>query len=424
MQLAGRPGYRWVILVLGFLGIFGAAGLSRFGYSAVLPDMQRALNLSGAQAGSLASWNLAGYAIMALAGGFLAARLGARKVVTAGMFITGVGLFATAWVDGLVEASAYRFITGLGNGMVMAPSVALLSSWFPTRQRGLASAFASSGTGLGLVVAGPTVPALVQAYSQNGWRVAWYLFAAVAVFMGVLTLIFGRDRPQNQLAGTARTTSSSKSRDTKTGAAQSGLRSDLRAVLGSSYSWHLGLIYFMYGFSYLIYYTFFQKRLTVDLGVQPTTAGSLFLLAGLASIACGVLWGVVSDRLGRGAALALVLGVQATASLLFAIRPTTATLVISALIFGSAVFSVPGLIGAACGDRFGSRLAFASLGFVSVFIGAGQATGPYVGGVLEDIFGSLGPSYLLAAGVAAVGSVAAILLPDARQRTSEQRTPG
>ena len=418
MQLTSRPGYRWVILALAFLGIFAAAGLSRFGYSAVLPDMQRALGLTGAQAGSLASWNLVAYSLMALAGGFLAARFGARKVVTVGMFVTAGGLFATGWVHGLAEASVYRFLTGLGNGMVMAPSVALLSSWFSPRHRGLASAFASSGTGLGLVVAGPTVPVLMRASAQDGWRIAWWVFSAVALFMGILTLLFERDRPQNVPAGSLSPVENPKTEKSRTPPGTWSLGPDLRTVLGSLYSWHLGVIYFMYGFSYLIYYTFFQKRLIADLGVEPTAAGSLFLLAGAASVVGGVLWGAASDRLGRGTALAQVLTVQAVASLLFAIRPVTATLVFSALIFGSAVFSVPGLIGAACGDRFGSRLAFASLGFVTVFIGAGQASGPYVGGVFEDLFGSLGPSYLLAAGVAALGAVAALFLPDARQKVS------
>lgn len=76
---------------------------------------------------------------------------------------------------------------------------------------------------------------------------------------------------------------------------------------------------------------------------------------------------------------------------------------------------MPGLMGAACGDRFEARLAFASFGFVTVFIGVGQTLGPYVGGLLEDISGTLSTSYLLSAGVFVLGSVAAWLLPDARK---------
>ncbi len=407
MRLTRSPSYRWVILAVAFLGIFGAAGLSRFGYSAVLPDMQKTLGLSGAESGSLASWNLAGYTIMALVGGFLASRFGARKVVTIGMVVTAAGMLLTGLSANLATASAARLLTGLGNGVVMAPSVMLISSWFDTRQLGLASAIASSGTGLGLVVAGPLVPRIIADSGEAGWRISWYVFAAVALFMALLTVILGRDRPY-------RAPGADPPQDATRRTQRKSIRSDLREVLRSRYAWHLGLIYVLYGFAYLIYYTFFQKRLTTDLGLSAGTAGTLFLIAGAASLVCGSFWGAFSDRVGRGRALAAIFVSEAVAACLLAFRPGSAGLVISAVIFGSGVFSVPGLMGAACGEHFETRLAFASFGFVTVFIGIGQTLGPYVGGLLEDKSGTLSTSYLLSAGVFVVGAVVALLLPDAR----------
>jgi predicted MFS family arabinose efflux permease len=235
------------------------------------------------------------------------------------------------------------------------------------------------------------------------------LFAAVALFMALLTVILERDRPYQSPPE-----SGPRKPEKMT------VRVDLRRVLRTRYAWHLGFIYLLYGFAYLIYYTFFQKRLTADLGVSSETAGGLFLIAGAASLAFGVLWGAVSDRIGRGRALAAILALDAVAACLFALRPGLAGLVFSAVIFGSGVFSVPGLMGAACGDRFGARLAFTSFGFVTVFIGMGQTIGPYVGGLLEDRFASLGPSYLLSAAIFVVGAVAAFLLPDPRESCGAQ----
>ena len=399
--------YRWVILAVAFLAIFGAAGLSRFGYSAVLPDMQKTLHLTSAEAGSLASWNLAGYTIMALIGGFLAARFGPRRVVTAGILVTAVGMTLTGLSNSLLAASAARLLTGLGNGVVMSPSVALLSSWFTTRQLGLASAFASSGTGLGLVVAGPVVPRIMESVGENGWRISWYFFAGVALLMAVLTVIFERDRPREE----------QQRRQTLPRAERAPhltVWADLKRVIASGYAWHLGFIYITYGFAYLLYYTFFQKRLTGDLGMSSQAAGDLFLLSGACSLVFGVLWGAASDRIGRGKTLAGVFVADGIAACLFAFRPGLTGLVISAVLFGSGVFSVPGLMGAACGDRFGATFAFASFGFVTAFIGVGQAVGPFIGGVLADSFGTLEPSYLVSTGLFVVAAVAAFLLPDVR----------
>ena len=188
------------MLTVSSLAIFGAAGLSRFGYSAVLPEMQKSLVLSGAEAGSLASWNLAGYTIMALVGGFLAARFGFRKVVTTGIVVTAIGMVLTGLSNGLVWASAARLLTGLGNGVVMGPSIVVLASWFDGRRVGLASAIASAATGLGPVVAGPSVPRIMASVGADGWRIAWYFFAAVAFAMAVLTGVAGRNEPAGPAA--------------------------------------------------------------------------------------------------------------------------------------------------------------------------------------------------------------------------------
>jgi hypothetical protein len=52
---------------MGFLGVFGGVGLGRFAYSAILPSMQRGLQISSASADALASWNFGGYLLMAAA---------------------------------------------------------------------------------------------------------------------------------------------------------------------------------------------------------------------------------------------------------------------------------------------------------------------------------------------------------------------
>jgi nitrate/nitrite transporter NarK len=292
----------------------------------------------------------------------------------------------------------------LGNGMVMAPSIALMASWFHARQVGFASTVAASGNGLGLMVAGPVVPRIIAAGGATGWRLAWYFFAGLTAVVAVLTYVFERDRPYDA------------SREAPTRGSGTPVRwTDFRMVLGSGYAWHLGTVNFLYGVAYIIYFTFFQKRLIADLGLSAESAGTLFLVVGASSLVFGMVWGAISDRIGRGPTMSIILVSQAIAACLFGFRLGGAALVLSAVFFGSGVFVVPGLMGAACGDRFGAKLAFVSLGFVTVFIGVGMAIGPYVGGLLADKYSSLGPSYLVSAAVFALAAAAAYFLRDARQ---------
>ena len=131
---------------------------------------------------------------------------------------------------------------------------------------------------------------------------------------------------------------------------------------------------------------------------------------GWISIFCGLIWGTVSDLIGRKYGLALVYLAQAASYATFALWRNPAGYTVSAILFGLTAWSIPGIVAAACGDYLGPRLAPAALGFVALFFGLGQAAGPSVAGAIADATGSFGPAFLLAAGVAFLGGVGSLML--------------
>jgi sugar phosphate permease len=183
-----------------------------------------------------------------------------------------------------------------------------------------------------------------------------------------------------------------------------------RQVFRTGALWHLALVYVAFGFSYIIYATFFAKYLQAEAGYTREAAGSLWTIVGWISIFCGLIWGSVSDAVGRQYGLALVYGLQATAFALFALWRAPAGYVLSAVLFGLTAWSIPGIVAAACGDCVGARLAPVAVGFVTLFFGLGQALGPSVAGAVADRVGSFGTAFLLAAGVALLGAVGSLLL--------------
>jgi len=398
-EMTRNPGYRWAVMAASLLATFGGIGFPRFGYSAILPEMQDRLGLTAQQAGSLASWNLIGYVLLAVVGGLLAVRFGPRRVVTVGLFITAVGLFVTGISRGIVSASVARLLTGFGNGIVFVPSIALMSTWFDTRRRGLASGIVTSGSSFALVIVGPVVPRIMSAGGETGWRLAWFFFAGVALFFTIVNLLIMRDRPR----------SGNKDRDR---ASRPPLQ--WQRVVKSGFAWQLGFVYMMWGFAYMIYFVFFQKRLISDLDMTASGAGNLFLILGVASIASGLLWGSISDRIGRRETVFVTLMLQAGASALFAFWPSMVGLVISAVVFGITAVGFAGIVGAACGDRFGAALAPASLGFVTLFVGVGQTIGPILAGRIGDTYSSFTLAYALSAGVFVLGALIALFLSPRR----------
>jgi MFS family permease len=405
-----RPAYRWVVLGMAFMGVFAALGFGRFGYSAVLPAMQEGLDLSGAAAGSLASWNLIGYTFMSAVGGVLSARWGPRLVIVLGMMVTAAGMLITGFAHTLGGASAARLLTGMGNGLVLVPSVSLMAAWFEVRRLGFASAIVPTGSSLALVVVGLAVPPILAAGGDDGWRLAWYFFAGITFVLALLSAAIQRDKPAVPIA---------ESDDIVIDKwAPPAIRARLSppsfhvgAVVRSRFAWHLGAIYLLYGVAFLLYFTFFQKRLTADLGYSSTTAGYLFMLLGVAGLAGGMLWGSVSDRFGRERTLALTLFLAGVGGFLFGSSLGLPALAVSAVLFGSTGLAFPGLIGVACADRFGPKLASSSLGLITILVGAGQALGPLIGGAMNDAFASLAPSYIFSGAVFVAASVTALLLP-------------
>ena len=148
---------------------------------------------------------------------------------------------------------------------------------------------------------------------------------------------------------------------------------------------------------------FFAAYLVKEMGFTQEAAGGLWALVGGLSIFCGVIWGGISDNLGRskGAALAyLVLGV---AYIIYALVKVPLGLYLSAVVFGLTAWSIPTIMAAAAGDFVGPRLAPAGLGFITLFFGIGQALGPALGGVLSRHQRSFTVPFLVAGGLSLLG---------------------
>jgi len=389
------PRYAWAVLGIGTFIVFGALGLARFGYGLILPDMQKALDLTHTNVGGLATANLVGYLLLSITGGALASRFGARVVVTAGMAVVGMGMLMTGAAGTFWAALVWRTVTGLGSGASNVPVMGLVASWFGPGMRGLATGIGVSGSSIGLVVTGPLVPWISSRFPETGWRVSWYVFGTAALFLALLGGILIRNRP-----GTG---------GVRTGKPGGG-KLNWSSVYRSPEVWHLGGVYGAFGFAYIIYVTFFFRYMTGELGRSAEAAGNLYMLMGWCSMGCGVFWGMLSDRIGRKWALVLVFVIQALAMGIFALKPAGPAAALSAVLFGLTAWSIPAVMAAACGDIVGRRLAPAALGFVTLFFGIGQSAGPLIAGMIADATGSYSNAFVLSAAVSLLGGAGALFL--------------
>lgn len=414
-EKTGRVHYAWIVLAVGTFVVFGALGLARFGYSLVLPEMQRALDLDNSGAGVLATVNLVGYLALALAGGALAARYGPRLVVSLGMMCIGLSMLFTGASNSFMSAAVWRFLTGVGSGASNVPVMALMSAWFGPGMRGLATGITATGSSIALIVTGPLVARILSAVPVTGWRVTWYAFGGLSLILACLSAVLLKNDPRKiglQPLGAQPAPPPNRSK--------SPAKLNWGLVYRSKAVWHLGAVYAAFGFSYIIYMTFFVRYLVGEIGFTQSAAGNLYMLMGWCSLGCGLFWSGLSDRIGRKNALAMVFAIQAVSFGLFALWQGRAGLTLSAVIFGITAWSIPAIMAAACGDIVGHRLAPAALGFVTLFFGIGQAIGPWVAGVIADASGSFTGSFLLAASVGILGCIGSLTLKPIKKNAEDK----
>jgi sugar phosphate permease len=419
----GRFHYGWVVILMGLLTTIAAHGFGRMSYTVILPAMKDGLGFNYTQLGLLGTGNFIGYLTMAIIGGFLAAHFGTRFVITAALILMGITMILTGLAQSFAWAFVMRLLTGLGNGASYVPAMALGSAWFTVRHRGFATGIVSAGIGVGTLISGLVVPPILSVFGPSGWRFSWYILGGAVLLISGVVFRYVRSNPEEKglrQVGEAPVETARQASSDADKTARRKWTDTVAGVVKIGPVWYLGAVYFFYGLSYIIYMVFFAAYLVKEIGLNEEWAGGLWALVGGLSIFCGVIWGKISDLLGRsrGAALAyLVLGL---AYILFALIKVKFGFYLSAILFGITAWSIPTIMAATAGDFVGPRLAPAGLGFITLFFGIGQALGPALGGYLADMSGSFTLPFVVAGIISICGMLLAFYLKKPADNLSQK----
>ena len=250
----------------------------------------------------------------------------------------------------------------------------------------LAAGLFAAGGSIAIVAAGLIVPGLISHNAADGWRHTWYIFGAAVIVIGVVSLVFLRDRPND---------STPVGRQDPTGAILSAWP---LTVFKNPAVWLLTYLGFCSGVASAVFNTFFGAYLTEDNGISLESAGQLLLLVGVLSIGSGIIWGTISDRLGRGGAFGvsfLILGISFG---LYWLTPVIAALIVALALLGLTMRAAFTLCAAAAGDHVPVHFATTVFALISVGAGLGSTMSPIVSGAIAD---SVGMSWVFALGFGA-----------------------
>jgi predicted MFS family arabinose efflux permease len=255
------------------------------------------------------------------------------------------------------------------------------------------------GSGFAIIISGKLIPFVNRLIGPEGWRMNWLILAGLILIIASISYFFLRNKPADlglqPLGG-----------DGKFLTPVLQERAAIQSIYKNKVLYLLGSIYFLFGYTYVIYATFIVTALVKERGFSETIAGNFWSWVGLLSLASGPVFGTLSDKLGRKAGLMIVFSLQALAYLMVAANLPPLFLYLSIGFYGIVAWSIPSIMVAAVSEYVGVDKSLAAFGLITFIFGLGQIAGPSIAGVLAERTGSFSSSFFMAAAFAG----AAILL--------------
>ena len=386
-----------------------AASFPNYTHSITLPSMESALSLSHTEAGLLITIIWAARMGSTLASGTLAPRYGSRAIIVSGVIGGGVSMVLLGVSPNYAVAVVAMAMMGLTSGAGITPMMGLLAGWFPVRTRGLAAGFASAGGSTAFILSGTIAPFLTARSIENGWRHTWAGLGVVVVVIGVAALLAVRE-PRREGSSVAE-------------ARSQRVRSWPIEAYKTPLLWLSTLLAFTYGWSTSIFSTFFGVYLAEENTVPLATVGQLLIVIGVLSVGSGVVWGRLSDRIGRAQAFLFSFFLQGIAFALFAFLPGMTSFVVSSVIMGLTLRATYTICAASTGDYVPVQYSAAAFALMAVGASLGNTVSPVLGGAVADSIG-MNWSFAMALGGSVAGISGAFWLLRARGGFQEQVEAG
>ena len=399
--------YGWWIVISAIFNIFVCLGIGRFALGMLLPAMGEALSLSYAQMGWISTSNFLGYLIGALWVRRLLPRYGERQLIFYSSTLIVATMLCIAINQMFLPIAILYGFTGLGSGIVLVCTFSIIPHWFISSWRGRAIGFLSIGFGLAIILAGWSIPWIDRHIAQNGWSIGWGGLAIVCLPLVLFSLAIIRNRPQQ----IGLTPYGDKTAQAETNQTHNSPMIQAREIL-ARVTWRLGIIYFLFGLTYVVYATFIITTLVREHEMDPEKAGQFWIWLGICSLFCGPLFGGLSDRFGRRASIAASLSFQAAAYALIAFGSGDWSVYLSVILFGLSAFGLPLIMGATVADYASPEKSAGILGALTAVFGTGQIIGPILAGVMADYSGEFTAAYLAAGSLATLAIALTMTLPD------------
>jgi len=390
--------YGWVIIGVSFLNLAVAFGIW-YSFSVFLVAVSREFSWSRAAVSGVFSLFMMVQSLAAVMIGAFIDRFGPRIVFPAASVLIGFSLWLTSTIESISAYYLwYGVLTPVGICAIgyIAHSM-VLPRWFE-KKRGLAIGIAMAGVGVGMQVMVPLTQYIISLW---GWRVAYRILAiSTLVVLFIPNALLQRRNPEEIGLIPDGGAMDTEEKRTYQGFVDvpKPVAQNLSHALRSMAFWFLVASSFFTSFavqSTLIH----QVAAVVGKGFSSAKGALFFGLTGIIGSAGKILFGYLSDRLGREPAFTLGMGSAflGIVSLMLLTPQYDFLLYAYAVLFGLGYSSVAPIFPARSADFFLGPDFGKIVGIFSLIGGMGGAIGVWFSGKLFDLTGNYTTSFLLAA---------------------------
>ncbi|MGD0802652.1 MAG: MFS transporter [Candidatus Bathyarchaeia archaeon] len=182
--------YRWVVLMIAWLS-YTAVYMVRMTASPLTPFIAGDLKLSLTEVGLLTSASAIGYTVAQTPAGWLADRIGVRKMLFIGTFSAGVFALFMLVAQSLASVLVILFLIGLGCGCFPTTAMKAIVQWFQVKERGTAIGINQTAMNLAGILTASTLPALALSL---GWRAAFIATGVISIGFAFVSYLLYREK--------------------------------------------------------------------------------------------------------------------------------------------------------------------------------------------------------------------------------------
>jgi len=416
---------QWATVMV-MVGLNALDGFDVLSISFASPGIAKDWGIDRAALGLVLSMELIGMALGSLTLGGVADRIGRRSTILACLVVMACGMMGAATAHDIQILSAWRLLTGLGIGGMLAATNAAVAEAANARRRSLCVVLMAAGYPIGTIIGGSIAAVLL---GQHGWQ-SVFLFGAVvtAAFIPLVLLVAPESisfllhsRPANALERINRQLTRMGHAPVEGLPAPVAARREVpMADLFSADHRRLTILLTLAYLAHIMTFYFILKwipKIVVDMGYAPSSAAGVLVAASAGGATGSLLLGLLT---GRVRLLVLTITAMAASVLLVCLfgRGASNLTQLSMLAAAAGFATNAGVVGlyALLARCFPTRIRATATGFVVGVGRGGSALAPALAGLL---FAS-GSSLSLVSMLMSLGSAIAILaLLGIRHRVAE-----